>query len=158
MDQLNSTDSEEVTADEYLLVASALNASGLSERSLGLLYEAKKIVHDATNGVAVDRGIASIEFDRDNQWAGRLAYERALHVFERFPNYSLRFKSFTHTLTELYWAQSELSARECSEARKHLDRAREHWNPYHDPASDSLMDQLKQTQRRAAHCRAPNPA
>jgi hypothetical protein len=153
MRRLHEANPDFVTTSEYILVANALHFSYLSVESIAMFEQAVEVIRDATDGVAVYRGLAGVRFAIGDVEGGRRDYERALRIFDQFPTPSAYQRGYTHAFTEMMWATNERIAGHCPEARAHLARAWEHWEPFDEPGVPNAMtEQLRSTEAFVAGC------
>jgi tetratricopeptide (TPR) repeat protein len=112
----------EVSAVEFLAVASALSKSGDYGQTRELYSRALETSDDATDFSNAARSLGVTAFDLGDVRGGRTAFQQALDVFDRFPSSNSYFRTVTSSTTELFWAQEELSAQNCSQGLAHLSR------------------------------------
>jgi tetratricopeptide (TPR) repeat protein len=113
----------EVSATEYYAVATALSIAGTYDRTLGLFQRAFEVAQDANDWLAAARSLGTAGFAQGDLKRGRAGYQQALNVFERFPNRNKAYVERTNAYTEMFWASSEVSAKQCNEAKRHASQA-----------------------------------
>jgi hypothetical protein len=153
MRRLHEANPAFVTTSEYILVANALHFSYLSVESIAMFEQAVEVIRDATDGVAVYRGLAGVRFAIGDVEGGRRDFERALRIFDEFPTPSAYQRAYTHAFTEMMWASNERVVGNCPEAQTHLARAWAHWEPFNEPGVPNAMtEQLRSTQAFVEGC------
>jgi tetratricopeptide (TPR) repeat protein len=114
---------DEVSAVEFIAVASALALSGDYDRTRELYSRALDTSDDATDFSNAARSLGVTAFSLGDVRGGRTAFQQALDVFDRFPTSNSYFRTITHITTEVTWAQAELFTQSCPEGLAHLSRA-----------------------------------
>ena len=115
-----------VSATEYLAIANALVASGISEKTAALYERAIAAAHDANDEVNALRTYGAFLFQSGDAGRGRIQFQTALNVFSKYPTRNEYYIGSTHVLTERSWAQAEYGSGGAQEAARHLEKAREY--------------------------------
>jgi hypothetical protein len=141
-----------VSATEYLSVSSALVNSGLTETAIKLIQLALAVSNDVNDEVGVLRSYGGLLFSSGDLEGGRAKFQAALMIFSKYPVTSQYYVETTHALTEMYWAQFELGARQCVYAKSHMVQAHSHLSILPPGSYESIKGQVDQMQKAVDNC------
>ena len=124
---LNIIPQERLYAIEYYSASMCLMNSGN-------FYEAKRYIEKALEMKITDFNIelgllrqhANVLFQIGEYDNGRKAYEKVLHIFDKYSHYNVFLKSNTHIQTELSWAYSEANSSNFDKVHIHIENAKKH--------------------------------
>lgn len=148
--RLDSMDAS-VSSTEYMSVVNALSNSGLGDSSfLRLALETARDVNDEVYALRTNGGVS---FSDGRLEDGRKYFRRALAIFDKYPTKNEFYKSSTHLLTEMHWADAEFAKAQCDSARAHMVEARRYAAALPPgPATESFVGQLDATASRLGEC------
>jgi tetratricopeptide (TPR) repeat protein len=148
-----------VTASEYHAVANALFQSSLAEKAIKVAQKGIEVANDANDEVDLLRFYGNLLFLTGNAEKGREQYKKALDVFGKYKGYNTYYIESTHLITELGWASSEFSSRQCGHISAHLTEAQRHLVALGPGAlTDSYAGQLTAVRQQAKSCVADQQA
>jgi hypothetical protein len=113
----------QVTAAEYYAVIGGFVDSGRSVDLESLITGGLAVAEDATSAATLYRYAARARFTIGDTAGGRATYEKALKVFERFPERNQSLVNTTQAQTEVLWAEDELRIKDCDAAWRHVTLA-----------------------------------
>jgi tetratricopeptide (TPR) repeat protein len=114
---------DSVSSSEYILVAQALANSTLYDDALNVVNKATGVIQDANDGSTVYRFKGQLLFNTGNLADGRQAFQQALDIFNKYPTKNVYYQTTTTVQNEFIWATAEYGVGQCTEAKKHIDRA-----------------------------------
>jgi hypothetical protein len=115
-----------VSAVEYYAIALGLGNAYEIGRQKQFLQLAIDHATDFNTEIAAIRTTAFVLFLTGTPDSGRVEYQKALAIFDRYPGYDEYTRNGTHIKTEIAWAYSEYQAHPGNPlALPHLDRANE---------------------------------
>jgi tetratricopeptide (TPR) repeat protein len=129
-----------VSATEYLAVANALNYSGLYDRAQEMFQAGMSVKTDQITHTALIQNYATLLFATGDITGGRARMQEALDIYQKQPT---KFKGqvlSANAYTHLYWSGLEVRARQCGEAKHHLEEAE---RVYRQLASGIFKNQLE---------------
>jgi hypothetical protein len=146
----------EVTPTEYYAVAWALNQSAQSatgERLLnrGIEVARRNPAKDFPGFMALLRFRATLYFSVGKPEAGRRIMREVLDALDRYVGNPYE-RANAQVSTETMWARSELTQRNCDEARQHIRSARDHLARVSVP---SISLQVRTAAEAIDECRTP---
>jgi tetratricopeptide (TPR) repeat protein len=113
---------QNVTATEYVMLATAFYNSGLLDDSDHELRLAMDAIRDVNDDFAVHNNYGVLQFSAGNLEQGRESFRQALAVGERFP-VGAGYILWLNAQTELQWTNAELNQKQCAEASNHFHAA-----------------------------------
>jgi tetratricopeptide (TPR) repeat protein len=142
-----------VGATEYMSVSYALSQSSLLDHALKLIKLALAECNDVNDEVAVLRFYGQLLVNSGDLEGGRAKYKSALSIFSKYPTANQYYVQMTHLLTEMYWAQSEVAARQCQFAKSRIAESRVHLAMLPPgPTTKGFEDQIYQTELQVKAC------
>jgi hypothetical protein len=144
-----------VSASETLAVAGALVTSGRIADARRLTQRAAQDARaSALEIIAAYRNLGWHAFANGQVEEGRRQFQSALDAFSgRADQASPQFINYTHTFTEMYWAQQEVLTLHCDAAADHLRRADELYTLNRAAFDPSVPQQLAKTREGIDQCR-----
>lgn len=114
---------DKVSATEYYAIAVALQSSYNIQAEKEFLKLSIENAQDFSDEIAALRAIANLEFMTGHPEAGRVKYQEALNIFEKYSGYDQYTKVSTDVYTELGWALSEAGLGTSSLVGQHIQNA-----------------------------------
>jgi hypothetical protein len=143
---------EKISATEYYSIAMAMgNALNFTAQKefLQLCIENAK---DFSDYIAALRASANLEFVSGHPEAGRVRYQEALNVWQKYPGYDQFTKTSTDVWTQLSWAGSEASMGTPLNVNQHIQDAENLLNSLPlGQGSDMLRGQVAQARATFTH-------
>jgi tetratricopeptide (TPR) repeat protein len=146
---LSRLPTDRISATEYYAAAAALPNSYDIDGAQALLAKALQASNKFNDDVAILRQSAFLFFAAGRTGDGRIMYQRALNVFNRYPNYDAFTKLSTHIWTELSWATSEYTNGSVELANQHISSAENYLSTMASgPGKDMISGQVSQAKVR----------
>jgi hypothetical protein len=157
----------QISASELINIANNFYNSSLLDKSMEFYRAAIRYAGNHSEYVDAQRGYALLlagqpvpsgsQEEWRTMWRGE--FQKALRVFDLYPEPGEFMKLYTHALTEMAWATAELGAGECQPARQHMVSAKVYADKQHPSAKENtlwltFLQQLEQTNLQiGASCR-----
>lgn len=134
-----------VSATEYYAIAVAFQNSYNLVAAKEYLQLAGEKANNLNDEIGAVRSSGYLDFITGQPQEGRVKFQQALNIFSKYPNYDSYTVASTHTLTELFWGNSEAVAGQFDLAMQHAANA-ERIVAGLPPSmgSDNLMAQINQ--------------
>lgn len=146
----------QISGADYSIVSNALLTAGIYDTGREFLEKAIEVSdrqNDFFYEIGARRNLASNLMISGDVEAGRQHYQEALNIFEKYPTANQYYQNFTNASTEMFWAQAELSAGYCDEAKLHIQQAKEHAMKLATPnVPNPILNQVLQTEQYIAGC------
>ncbi|NEP17644.1 MAG: hypothetical protein F6J97_12180, partial [Leptolyngbya sp. SIO4C1] len=133
----------EMSASEYYSVALALLYSTSLDRVPMLLEQGIERAENPNEHTALLRLYGSFLMNSGEVSKGRSMLEKALSVWDKYPNTVEYYRKQTNGYTELFWAQTEYAVRNLEATKEHLRKASEIADSLpQGPATTQFAEQL----------------